>query len=228
MTEHIGVRETINLNGTDLDASQSRLEKSQMLGYNSYPEWVTNSDNNTSTFAQRLAKAANFSEDVDNVPTSGTDTGGGLQDNFDQDHQLTSHPTECLCMGCFSVDPTIDSFYAGAIGNRKVVSPDTRPYNVTLKNIDPRIVSAIIGKKGAVHKQLVREFYLKTLHISKPEIRVLDSGRTISRSNIIIIGHNREKLMEAIRKIVSILKHEEELYIEIDYMDYRTHQKDSI
>ena len=132
---------------------------------------------------------------------------------------------QCLCVECCPIHPTNDSFYAGVIGDRKDVSPDTRPYNVTLKNIDPRIVSAVIGKKGAVHKQLVREFYLKSLHIGEPEDQILDSGRTVSRCNIILIGHNRENLMSATRKIVSILKREEELYIEVNCMDYRTHQR---
>ena len=189
MTEHTNHGETSNPSGADFDALRGRLEESLVLGCADWDsEWASNPDDVTLTFAQRLAKAGHFSENVDNTLTN-------------------------------------DSFYAGAIGDRRVVSPDTRPYNVTLKNINPQIVSAIIGKRGAVQKQLVREFYLRSLHISKPEDKVLDSGRTVSSCNIVLIGHNRDNVMAATKKVVTILKREEELYIEVDYMDYRTHQR---
>ena len=226
MTERANTCETSNLSGNDFDALRGRLEESLVNGYEDWdPEWVSDPDDTTLTFAQRLARAGHFSEDVDNAHTPENDTENTSQDNLVQNHQLISHPMQCLCVECCPPPPTNDSFYAGAIGDRKVVSRNTRPYNITPKNIDPRIVSAVIGKKGAVHKRLVEEFYLKSLHIGEPEDQVLDSGRTVSRCNIVLIGHNRENLMAATRKIVTILKHEEELYIEIDYMDYRTHQR---
>jgi len=235
MTEHTNHGETSNPSGADFDALRGRLEESLVLGCADWdPEWASNPDDVTLTFAQRLAKAGHFSEDIDNAPTSENDTEGTHQDNLDQPCGTRpavgvaagwSHPMQCLCVECCPPPPTNDSFYAGAIGDRKVISPNTRPYNVTLKNINPQIVSAIIGKRGAVQKQLVREFYLRSLHISEPEDKVLDSGRTVSSCNIVLIGHNRDNVMAATKKVVTILKREEELYIEVDYMDYRTHQR---
>ena len=225
MTEHTNTSETSNLSGSDFDALRGRLEESLVLGCAGWdPEWTSDPNNATLTFAQRLAKAGHFSEDVDNDSTLADNTEGTPQDNLDQ-LCGTPHNSSWTCRDCCSPPPTNDSFFTRTIEDRKVISKDTRPYNVTLKNIDPRIVSAIIGKKGAVHKQLVREFYLKSLHISEPEDQTLDTGRTLSRCNIVLIGHNRGNVMAATRKVVTILKYEEELYIEVDYMDYRTHQR---
>ena len=233
MTDHNKACDTSNLSGADLGPLRKPLEEALVNDCaDRDPDWVDDPDNpfyltnmflNGPTLDQSLARAGHFSEDVDNASENDT---RGPQDNFDLHHQLTSHPMQCLC-GC-RFPPTNDSFYAGAIGDRRIVSPDTRPYNVTLKNINPRIVSAVIGKMGAVQQQLVREFYLKSLHISEPEDQVLDSGRSVSSCNIVLIGHNRDNVMAATKKVVTILKREEELYIEVDYMDYmdyRTHQR---
>lgn len=200
MTEHNKTCETSNSSSADFDAQRSRLEESLVLDHADWdPEWVNNPDDTTLTFAQRLARAGHFGEDVDN------------------------HPMQCHCVECYP--PTNESFYTGAIGDRRVVSQNTRPYNVTLKNINPQIVSAVIGKKGAIQKRLVQGYCLKSLRIGEPTDQVLDSGRTVSRCNIVLIGYIRENVMAATKRVVSILKQEEELYIEIDYMDYKTHEK---
>ena len=93
-----------------------------------------------------------------------------------------------------------------------------QPYKATLNKIDPRIVSAVIGKGGSIHKNLVKNYNLRSIHISQPEY--ISSHIERKYCKIILTGYNRNNIMKALNKIIDILTNEQQFYIDIDYKHF--------
>ena len=96
---------------------------------------------------------------------------------------------------------------------------NTRYFNGSLVNIDPRLVSAVIGKRGSIHKDIVSKYNLQYFHVSEPKKTLLKSGIKKNLCKIVLTSYNRDNLMAAIRNIIALLREEQTRYIDVDYMN---------
>tara|TARA_Y100000590_G_scaffold412817_1_gene508084 strand:- start:325 stop:666 length:342 start_codon:yes stop_codon:yes gene_type:complete len=104
-----------------------------------------------------------------------------------------------------------NSYFSRIINSKK-----GKQYKLTISNVDPRIVSSIIGKKGSIHQSLVKSYSLDYIHITEP----YRNKDFCDYNDIIVVGKERSNVISATGKILSILKDESECYIEIDFKTY--------
>ena len=67
-------------------------------------------------------------------------------------------------------------------------------------------------------KNLVKNYNLRSIHISQPEY--ISSHIERKYCKIILTGYNRNNIMKALNKIIDILTNEQQFYIDIDYKHF--------